>query len=262
MNEETNNQTKKPSAILIRLDAEAQFFMLTEREAGQVIRALLRYANTGEVLQIKSRSAKITFEQLKATVDSYNEMYVARCEKSKAAIEARWRKKKEAEEKANAIMQIQANTNVYDGIPTNTNEYERIPTYTNVYERILLNKSKDKDKLNENKDKDKLNTLSCENNAHAHTHEVSTDDFVQSLSGQESFIENCSMALHTTKERIADLLNQFGIECKAKKAIHVNERDFSAHFVDWARIQLEKETAKKKNPRRRTPDNDINEEWK
>lgn len=245
------NDTKKPSAILIRLDAKSQFFMLTEKEAGQVIRALLEYADTGELLPIKSRPANITFESLKAAVDSYNEMYVTRCEKNKAAIEARWKRKKEAEEKAKAIIEAQTDTNVYERIQSNTNEYEC----------ILLNKNKDK--VNQTKDKVneiKLNTLSSENITHTRTQEDSTDIFAEKFRGREISIENAAIALHTDKDTIIRMLDQFVAECKAKQSTHLSEKDFSAHYVDWLRIQLEKKSG---SGRKRTnTDSDINEEWK
>jgi len=249
--QEIMNDTKKPSAILIRLDAKSQFFMLTEKEAGQVIRALLEYADTGELLPIKSRPANITFESLKAAVDSYNEMYVTRCEKNKAAIEARWKRKKEAEEKAKAIIEAQTDTNVYECIQSNTNEYEC----------ILLNKNKDK--LNQTKDKVneiKLNTLSSENNSHARTHEESTDIFAEKFRGREIAIENAAIALHTDKDTIIRMLDQFVAECKAKQSTHLSEKDFSAHYVDWLRIQLEKKSGSSR--KRTNTDSDINEEWK
>ena len=245
------NDTKKPSAILIRLDAKSQFFMLTEKEAGQVIRALLEYADTGELLPIKSRPANITFESLKAAVDSYNEMYVTRCEKNKAAIEARWKRKKEEEEKAKAIIEAQTDTNVYERIQSNTNEYEC----------ILLNKNKDK--VNQTKDKVneiKLNTLSSENNSHARTREESTDIFAEKFRGREIAIENAAIALHTDKDTIIRMLDQFVAECKAKQSTHLSEKDFSAHYVDWLRIQLEKKSGSSR--KRTNTDSDINEEWK
>lgn len=249
--QEIMNDTKKPSAILIRLDAKSQFFMLTEKEAGQVIRALLEYADTGELLPIKSRPANITFESLKAAVDSYNEMYVTRCEKNKAAIEARWKRKKEAEEKAKAIIEAQTDTNVYERIQSNTNEYEC----------ILLNKNKDK--VNQTKDKVneiKLNTLSSENITHTHTHEDSTDIFAEKFRAREIAIENAAIALHTDKDTIIRMLDQFVAECKAKQSTHLSEKDFSAHYVDWLRIQLEKKSGSSR--KRTNTDSDINEEWK
>lgn len=258
--QEIMNDTKKPSNILIRTDMESQFFMLTEKEAGQVIRALLRYANTGELPTIKSRPASITFEQLRQSVDIYNDMYVARCEKNRAAVEARWKKRKEAEEKAKAI--IEAQSAEYEHIQPNTNVYERIQSNTNEYECILLNKNKDK--VNQTKDKVneiKLNTLSSENITHTRTQEDSTDIFAEKFRGREIAIENAAIALHTDKDTIIRMLDQFVAECKAKQSTHLSEKDFSAHYVDWLRIQLEKKKSGSSRKRTNT-DSDINEEWK
>ena len=99
------------------------------------------------------------------------------------------------------------------------------------------------------------------NNSPAPAREESTDNFVDSLSRDETAIENCSMALHIDRQTVLRMLKQFGIECKAKKAEHINMRDFSAHFVDWARIQIEKKTGSSGRNKRTNTDSDVNAEW-
>lgn len=226
-------ENKKPTAIVIRADAENQFALLTDKEAGQAIKALFRYVNAGELVQLTSRPVQITFEILRTQVDNYNSKYAERCKRNKAAIEARWRKRK---------------TENID-----TNEYERIHTNTNVYDCIQMNTIKvNKSKLNNNQHT--INSV-CDDNTHAHarTHETEIEN-------NSLFLENCAMALHIDIANVKKLLNQFKVECAAKGTKHLNEHDYRSHFVDWARIQVEK--SKRQGTKRTNTDSDINEIWK
>lgn len=230
----------KIKAILIRLDSESQFLMLTDKEAGKLIKALLHYGNTGEKIGECSRATQMAFAALKAVIDDYSAAYADKCAKRKAAIEKRWQMQKEEQ---------QENTNEYNCIQMNTNEYN-----------CILNKSK----VNQSKVKENISLTSNDNiishTPHARTHEGLTD-FIEEAKTDQSYIEMLSMALHQPPDRVCALLSEFALECRAKEKAHTSRRDFRSHFFDWARIQTEK--AAKRPPKQSSSEpTDINDLWK
>ena len=226
----SNNKIK---AVMIRSDAETQISMLTDKEAGWLLKALLHYANSGEVMLTSSRLTKVVFEGLRSVHDSYSEHYAMKCAKTKAAAEERWRRKREEEAKL-----------------TDASAYERMQTDASAYGCIQI-------KVNESKvNESKVNTLtSDETGARARGQEL--DKYVDSCTKDQTYIENVCMALHIQPERVKTLLSAFLVECKAKSTIHYNEKDFRCHFFDWARIQTEKGRRGKSNF-----EEDVNDEWK
>lgn len=245
------NDTKKPSAILIRLDAKSQFFMLTEKEAGQVIRALLEYADTGELLPIKSRPANITFESLKAAVDSYNEMYVTRCEKNRAAIEARWKRKKEAEEKAKAIIEAQTDTNVYERIQSNKS-YSNATDNDNVkedeYEKekdVIVAKATDNKKEKENRIKEKEKSKA----------------FLDEYFAKDIFIDGLCKELRSTPAELKTLAEGIIVEWNAAGETHSDYTDAHKHLTSTLRIKSRESKRVNSNNDNRPPKPSVHHVW-
>ena len=104
----------KPKAILRSTDCRAQFEMLNDKEAGELIKALFCYAEEGVPLETKSKAVRVLFGLIRAQLDKDAEKYAKICEKRKKAIEARWKKTEQTE---------QVNTSEYKCIQMNTNEY-------------------------------------------------------------------------------------------------------------------------------------------
>lgn len=230
----------KIKAILIRLDSESQFLMLTDKEAGKLIKALLHYGNTGEEIGECSRATQMAFAALKSVIDDYSAAYADKCAKRKAAIEKRWQIQKEEQ---------QENTNEYNCIQMNTNEYN-----------CILNKSK----VNQSKVKENISLTSNDNiishTPHARTHE-GLADFIEEAKTDQSYIEMLSMALHQPPDKVISLLSDFALECRAKDTSHTSRKDFRSHFFDWARIQTEKKPKGRNNKQSSEP-TDINDLWK
>lgn len=107
-------------------DNEPLFDRLTDEEAGQLLKAMMKYFNNGKEPEFESPLTDIVWIQVKLQMDRNADKYKKKCEKNRESIKNYWDKVKE-----------------------NTNEYERIRTYTNATNR---DKDKDRDK---NKDRDK-----------------------------------------------------------------------------------------------------------
>jgi hypothetical protein len=224
----------KPTAIMLRNDNARQVMMLSDAEAGQVFKAILHYAATGEDISTRSRVLRIVFEGLRMQIDHDSERYKAKCERNRAIAEERERRKREA----------QADTNVL----------ERDQTCTNVNEcahNIKLNTSTS---INTSTSTSKHTLSVCEiTGARA-----CEDDYVKEAGADVPWMESCCMALHIPMEEAGALLQAFALECKAKGAQHINGRDFRSHYVDWARIQVEKK--QKSKPAAQAAQN-VNDLW-
>ena len=102
---------KKKNSFFIYLDRRKEIEMLTDEQAGTLFKALMRYADLGEVPEFNNLALDLLFSVLKSAEDENAERYKVRCEKNAESIRKRWNKE-------------------------NTNEYERIQTNTNVFECI------------------------------------------------------------------------------------------------------------------------------
>lgn len=102
-------------------DWPEQMSALTDAEKGRLFVAILKYGETGEILEMQG-AERILFPVFKAQIDRE----AGRSEAGKKAVNARWSK-----EKAEEPVREDANdTNVYESIRTDTEsyeEYEAIP---------------------------------------------------------------------------------------------------------------------------------------
>lgn len=109
-------------SIMLYLNALEQWEMLSDEQAGVLIKAILRYGKDGEQFKTDDGMVAMAYSFITKQLDIDNEKYIKVCEKNAENIRKRWNKN---------------NTTVYDRIPNDTN-------YTD--------KDKDKDK---EKDTDK-----------------------------------------------------------------------------------------------------------
>ena len=80
----------KDSFILYQ-EQKGIFDMLTDEEAGKLIKAIFEYENTGQLLEL-DKSLKIAFIPIKSTLDRNKEKYEKVVERNKKNIEKRWKK--------------------------------------------------------------------------------------------------------------------------------------------------------------------------
>ena len=93
-------------------DNEVVFDRLTDEEAGQLLKAMTKYFNSGTEPSFDSPLTEIVWLQVKLQMDRNADKYQKRCEKNRENVKKRYER-------------IQTNTNVYDGIRTNTNATNR-----------------------------------------------------------------------------------------------------------------------------------------
>ena len=93
-------------SIMLYLDALEQWDMLTDEQAGVLIKALLRYSKTGEQLESTDGMVKMAFSFMSAQIDRDGAKWERTCEKRREAIKKRWG----------------LNTNEYNSIQMNTKD--------------------------------------------------------------------------------------------------------------------------------------------
>ena len=112
------------NSIILHLDSIPQWNLLTDDEAGKLIKALLLYAQDGEQLTSDNAALKMAFSFMSAQIDRDGKKYEARCETNRRIAEER-EKKRRAEREPNK-------TNVHEAEQADTNVHERTRTCTNV----------------------------------------------------------------------------------------------------------------------------------
>ena len=98
--------------------------MLTDEEAGQMLKMLYRYTMGESVEDSDNRMVNMAYHVLCTAIDAVEKKYQEKCEKARESIRCRWEKK---------ASNPDGDTNVYERIQTYTNEYK---SDTNVYETI------------------------------------------------------------------------------------------------------------------------------
>jgi hypothetical protein len=120
---------------MLYLDTDGQWEMLSDEQAGKLIKALFKYVKTGEALETDDGMLKMAFSFISGQYNRDSERYEAKCEKNRQIALEREKKKRE------------------ERIRNSTNVHEREQTYTNSTD-IDKDKDKDKDKdINNNKRK-------------------------------------------------------------------------------------------------------------
>ena len=78
-------------SFILYLDQQEIFKMLTDEEAGQLIKAIFEYENTGKIISLE-KSLQIAFIPIKSALDRNKEKYNKVVERNKKNIEKRWNK--------------------------------------------------------------------------------------------------------------------------------------------------------------------------
>ena len=86
---------EKPS-FLIYLDYEEQFKLLTDEQLGQLIKAIIKYEKTGEMIELEGM-LKMAFSFIKTQLDRDREKYKAKCQKNRENAKKGGRPKKQEE---------------------------------------------------------------------------------------------------------------------------------------------------------------------
>lgn len=114
---------KEQKGFVIYGDTEVVVDRLTDEEAGQLLKGMLAYFNSGEVPDF-SGVLEFVFIPIRQQMDRDSDKYIEKCEKNRAKIQAYWDK-------------VKGNTAEYNGIPmysnaTNTNTNTDTDTKTDT----------------------------------------------------------------------------------------------------------------------------------
>lgn len=115
----------KKKSFILYLDTIEQFEMLTDEQAGVLIKALLRYCDTGERLKTEDGMLVMAFSFLSSQIDRDSEKWDNIRQKRRDAINKRWKKESKDSEledtnEYKSIQKIQKNTN--DTVNVNVND--------------------------------------------------------------------------------------------------------------------------------------------
>ena len=105
---------------MLYLDAIEQWDMLTDEQAGVLIKALLRYSKTGEKLETEDMVVKMAFSFLIAQIDRDGEKYEQKCKRN-----AEYYKKRKENNSAR-FSNIQTNSDNLSTIQTNSVQFSTI----------------------------------------------------------------------------------------------------------------------------------------
>lgn len=106
-------------SFILYLEQKQIFEMLTNEEAGQLIKAIFEYEDTGQIVNL-DRSLQIAFLPIKSALDRNKEKYENVVKRNKRNIEKRW--KKENTKNTTGKKGIQKNTKNTDNEHDNDNE--------------------------------------------------------------------------------------------------------------------------------------------
>lgn len=127
------------SSFLIYLDYEEQFNLLTDEQIGQLMRAIIKYEKTREILQLNG-IVKMAFSFIKTQLDRDREKYEARCEKNRenAKKGGRPRKNQKDNLKANGF-----NENQMDAKKPDDDKEDEEDNEEDIDNDLLLKKEKE-----------------------------------------------------------------------------------------------------------------------
>ena len=85
---------RQKKSLVIYTDSYSQIAILTDEEAGVLLKGLIRYALTGENLISESRLVSLIFDIIKARIDQDNERDAMIADKRRSAAKQRWGSRK------------------------------------------------------------------------------------------------------------------------------------------------------------------------
>lgn len=103
--------------LTLYLDRKKEFDMLSDEQAGRLIKGLLEYGATGEELHSDDLTINILFSVIKAQLDEFANKYEEKCRKNKEIAKEREKNKRERKstnvnERANSDTECNDTTNV------------------------------------------------------------------------------------------------------------------------------------------------------
>ena len=110
--------SENQKGFIVYGDNEPLFDRITDEEAGQLLKGMVKYHNHGTEPTFDSPLAEVIWIQIKLQMDRNADKYEKKCQKNRENIQAYW-----------------------DKVKADTNEYERIRTNTNA-----TNRDKDRDR--------------------------------------------------------------------------------------------------------------------
>ena len=116
-------------SFILYLEQKQIFEMLTDEEAGQLIKAIFEYEDTGQTVTL-DRSLQIAFLPIKNVLDRNKEKYEKVVERNKKNIEKRWNK------------EDTKNTTGKNGIPKNTKNTDNDNEHDNDNDKKEKNKKR------------------------------------------------------------------------------------------------------------------------
>lgn len=161
-----------PPGIVIYLEHEQLIQCLDVQGKADLLDALLEYAKTGIIPDIKTDTVKIVFLAMSAKINKDKEKYQKTCDRNKNNAGTRWQSKDTNENKNvpddtaeyENVPESTKSTSCNEGIPESTTGYENVPGDTNEYENvpddtknanININK-KEKENINKNNKKENI----------------------------------------------------------------------------------------------------------
>ena len=138
-------------SFILYLEQKQIFEMLTDEEAGQLIKAIFEYEDTGQTVTL-DRSLQIAFLPIKNVLDRNKEKYEKVVERNKKNIEKRWNK------------EDTKNTTGKNGIPKNTKNTDNDNEHDNDNDNDNDNEhDNDNDKKEKNKKRKTFDDVFSEN---------------------------------------------------------------------------------------------------
>ena len=181
-------------SFILYLEQQEIFEMLTDEQAGQLIKNIFTYERTGDMPQM-DKMLNLAFIPIMQALDKNRYKYEEKCKKNKENIEKRWNKK---------------NTNVYERKKTNTNYTDN----DNEYDNEHVNDN-DIDKKEKNKKRKTFDDVFSENHFSKEL-ENTIKDFIDmrkiikkpmTTKALELLIRNLEKLTNLEEEKIA-ILNQ------------------------------------------------------
>ena len=114
-------------SFILYLEQQEVFEMLSDEEAGKLIKAIFEYEKTGKIINL-DKALQIAFIPIKSSLDRNKEKYNKVVERNKKNIEKRWKKENTKNTTGKSGMNINTkntdNDNDSDNVNDNDNEYD------------------------------------------------------------------------------------------------------------------------------------------
>ena len=164
--------------ITLFLDRQKEFNMLSDEQAGKLIKGIFEYSSTGEELKSDDLTVNILFSVIKSQLDEAANKYDEKCRKNKEIANTREKKKRELK-----------STNVCEDDDNSTTDHERAFETTNVNERDISS-------TNSTNTKTKTNTK--------------TNTKTKTITNADALVYGTFGNVTLTKDEYDDLVNDYG----------------------------------------------------